>query len=139
MENKKPNEKQIEEIADLLDCGMLCFYHRSTGTIESHPDPDDPFFDPEPWEDLMEKIEADWTNYDRFEKMESREAYQVMEKFAFSLDDAVFREEILQELSKRKPFQHFKMLIDDSEYRQDWFDFKKKAYIEFVKEQIDGM
>ncbi|MBD3630295.1 hypothetical protein [Cyclobacterium sp.] len=139
MENKDPNEKQIEEIADLLDCGMLCFYHRPTGTVESHPDPDDPFFDPEPWEDLMEKIEADWTNYDRFEKMDSREAYQVMENFAFSLDDVVFREEILHELSKRKPFQHFKMLIDDSEYRQDWFDFKKNAYIEFVKEQIDGM
>ncbi|WP_163379195.1 hypothetical protein [Cyclobacterium sp. SYSU L10401] len=139
MENKKPNEKQIEEIADLLDCGMLCFYHRPTGAIESHPDPDDPFFDPEPWEDLMEKIEADWTNYDRFEKMESREAYQVMENFAFSLNDAVFREEILHELSKRKPFQRFKMMIDDSDYRQDWFDFKKKAYIDFVKEQIYGM
>ncbi|WP_339701628.1 UPF0158 family protein [Algoriphagus aquimarinus] len=132
----KPTEKDIAEIADWLDCGMFCFYHKPTGVIESHPDPEDPFFDPEPWEELIEKIESDWNNYKSFEKMDSREGFQVMEDFAHSLSDFYFREKLLKQLSNRKPFQSFRYMIDESEYRQDWFDFKKKAYIEFVKGQI---
>ncbi|MEB2776567.1 UPF0158 family protein [Algoriphagus sp. D3-2-R+10] len=116
---------------------MLCFFHIPTGTIESHPDPQDPYFDPEPWEDLIEKIESDWGNYMRFEKMDSNEGFKVMENFAYSMTDSYFREKLLDELSRRKPFQNFKFTIDTSEYRQDWFDFKKKAYIDFVKKQLE--
>lgn len=133
----KLTAQHIEEIADFLDCGMLCFFHVPTGTIESHPDPLDPYFDPEPWEDLMEKIESDWGNYIRFEKMDSREGFTVMEDFAYSMTDSKFREKLLDQLSKRKPFQNFKYTIDTSKYRQDWFDFKKKAYIDFVKGQLE--
>lgn len=130
------SDKHIEEIADLLDCGMLCFYHKPTGAIESHPDPNDPFFEGEEWEELIEKIEADWDNYIRFEKMSSREAFQVMEDFAGSLSDSPFQDKLFHQLSNRKPFQNFKYTIDNSKYREDWFDFKKKAYMEFVKGQI---
>lgn len=132
----KLTEQHIEEIAELLDCGMICFYHRPSGTIESHPDPNGPYFDPDPWQDLMEKIDSEWMNYVRFEKMDSREGFQVMEDFAYSMTDSKFRDKLLDQLSKRKPFQNFKFTIDTSEYRQDWFDFKKKAYIDFVKQQL---
>ncbi len=47
-----------------------------------------------------------------------------------------FQDKLFDQLSNRKPFQNFKFMIDSSEYRQDWFDFKKKGYIEFVKGQI---
>jgi hypothetical protein len=130
-------DEHIAEIADLLDSGMICYYHRPTGTIEYYPDPDNLYFDPEPWQDVIDKVENDFDNYDRFEKMDSNEGFQVMENFAYSLTDNHFREQILNQLSKRKPFQHFKILIDSSDYRQDWFDFKRNAYIDFVKEQIE--
>lgn len=84
----------------------------------------------------MDKIDNDWGNYTRFEKMNSNEGFEVMENFAHHLSDLKFRERILDRLSNRKPFQNFKLLIDSSAYRQDWFDFKKEAYIEFVKRQI---
>lgn len=129
-------DKHIVEIAELLDCGMICYFHRPSGTIESHSDPYDPYFDPEPWQDIIDKIEDDIDNYDRFEKMDSNQGFLVMENFAHSMADNVFKEKIFDRLSKRKPFQNFKILIDSSNYRQDWFDFKKKAYIEFVKRQI---
>lgn len=129
-------DEHISEIAELLDCGMICFYHRPTGTIESYPDPDDLYFDPEPWQDIIDKIENNWSSYDRFEKMDSNQGFQVMENFAHSLTDINFRNRILNRLSKRRPFQNFKLLIDSSDYRQAWFDFKKQAYIEFVKQQI---
>jgi hypothetical protein len=131
-------KEHILEIAELLDCGMICFYHLSTGTIESHPDPYDPYYDPEPWQDIIDKIENDWDNYIRFEKMDSNEGFRVMEDFAFSLPDLKFKEEILKRLTRRKPFQNFKALIDSSNYREEWFNYKKEAYIEFVKRQIEA-
>lgn len=129
--------EQIEEIAEWLECGMICFFHRPTGTIEYHPDPNDAFFEPEPWEDAMDKIDGDWDNYIRIDKMDSSEGFQVMEDFADELPDGKFRESVLEQLSNKKTFRNFKNMIDDSEYRQDWFDFKRKAYIEHVKQQLE--
>jgi hypothetical protein len=131
------SDKDISEIADLLDCGMVCFYHRTTGEIESHPDPDGLYFDPEPWQDVINKVENDWANYAKFEKMNSNEGFQMMENFAHSLSDNYFRDKILDQLSGGKPFQKFKRLIDSSDFRQEWFDFKNNANIDFVKRQIE--
>lgn len=130
-------DKQISEIGELLDCGMTCFYHIPTGEIESHPDPNDGYFDPEPWQDLIDKIESDWGNYERFVKMDSNESYQVMERFANSLTDTKFRDKVIESISRRRPFQNFKRLIHHSEYLQMWFDFKNQSYIEYVRAQIE--
>lgn len=129
-------EEQISKIVELLDCGMICFYHQPSGTIESHPDPDDIYSDLEGWQDTIDKIQNDRDNYETFKKMNSTEGFELMEKFAHSLADTSFRNKILNGISKKKPFQNFKMLIDSSDYRQEWFDFKKNAYINFVKEQV---
>ena len=130
-------DKHISEIADLLDCGMICFYHETTGKIESHPDPDGLYFDPESWQDVISKVERDWANYIKFEKMNSNEGFQLMENFAHSITDKTFKNKILDQLSGEKPFQKFKRLIDSSDFRQEWFDFKKNATIDFVKRQIE--
>ena len=130
------SKELISEIASELECGMFCFYHIPTGTLETHPDPDDPYFEDEHWQEAMDKIEQDKDNYIRFEKMDSNQAYKVMESFAFSLDDTAFRDKILERLERRKPFQNFKQLVDYSEYRQAWFDFRSQAHVEWVKEQM---
>ena len=56
----KPSQKDIKEIAELLDCGQLCFFHKKTGNIEHHPDPNSEFFDPDMWHDEIIKIESDF-------------------------------------------------------------------------------
>lgn len=132
----KLSQELIAEIASELECSMLCFYHLPTGTLESHPDPDDPYFEDEHWKEAMDKIESDRDNYIHFDKMTSHQAYEVMENFAYSLDDTAFRDKILERLERRKPFQNFKHLVEYSEYRQDWFDFRTNAYVEWVKKQL---
>ena len=132
----KPTEEHIKEIAELLDCGELCFFHESTGTIEHHPDPDSEYFDPEPWQETLDRIDANWSEYQRFEKMDSNQAFRVMEDFANSVTDENFRTRLFNQLSQRKPFSKFKWAIDNSEYRQNWFDFKEQAYINWVREQL---
>jgi len=68
--------------------------------------------------------------------MDSSQSFQVMEDFANSLTVTQFKDKLLYQLSNRKPFQNFNHTVDESEHRQDWFDFKKNAYVEFVKGQI---
>ncbi|MEM6830358.1 MAG: hypothetical protein AAF551_07560 [Bacteroidota bacterium] len=133
-----PTEKDIREIAELLDCGERCFFHEPTGEIEHFPDPDEMYSDTEYFQETMDKVDADWSNYLRFEKMDSRQAFQVMEDFADSLADKNFQSQLFNLLSKNKPFSKFKWAIDNSDYRQNWFDFKEQANIAWVREQLRG-
>ncbi len=131
-----PTEEDIKEIAELLESGELCFFHEPTGTIEHHPDPDNPYADLDEWQETIDKIEADLTNFKRFEKMDSRQGFRVMENFANSITDENFRAQLFKFLSARKPFSKFKWAVDNSKFRQDWFDFKAQANIDWVQKQI---
>ncbi|MBI1308106.1 MAG: hypothetical protein GC181_15990 [Bacteroidetes bacterium] len=136
-------EKQIEEIAELLETGMVCYIHRITGEIESLPKTEENEFffsaDEElPWQDVLDKIEKDRDNYHIIEGMQSSEAFEVMQNFADQITDNYFRDKIYRILSNKNPFRHFKTLIDSSPYRQHWFDFKKLAYIDFVRKQVSN-
>lgn len=130
-------EQKIKEIAEWLETGMMVFYHKQTGEIFYHPDPYDPYFDPEPWQEKIDKIESEREKYLRFESMESWQAFKVMEHFADSLSDLKFKGMVYDRLSRKKPFQNFKMLVESSDYRQEWFDFRDNATIEWVKEQLE--
>lgn len=128
--------EHLVEIAETLEMGLTCYYHRPTGAIEAHPDLNDAGLDIDLWEDVIEKIENDRDSYERLENMDSKQAFKVMEDFAYSITDLPFRDQILDRLSAKKPFQNFKMLVDFSDHRDDWFRFKRQAYIEFVKRQL---
>jgi len=130
------SDEQIEEIAEILECGEICFYHLPTGILEHHPDPENPYFEPEQWKQTIDKIQADQKNYKRVEMMDSRQAFQVMENFANSLNDINFKNSLIELLLERKPFSKFKMMVENSNHRQDWFDFKRLANINWVTKQL---
>jgi hypothetical protein len=134
----KLTDKQIAEIAELLDCGLICFIHQPTGTIEYHPDNLDQYFDSEPWQETIDKIDDNWDDYERIDKMDSYSAFLVMEEFADWVIERKFKERLYAILNRPKPFSTFKAVVETSKYRQDWFDFKKEAYIDWVKKQIDN-
>lgn len=132
-----PSKEDINEIVSILEMDVICFFHRPTGTIESFPDPDTMDFDREVWQEAIDKVNADKKNYTRFDTMDSHYGFKTMEAFALSLDDLEFRNGLNEQLSRNKPFNRFKRMVDESDYRQDWFDFKHNAYIHWVKKQID--
>ena len=132
----KLEEKDTKEIAELLDCGEICYYHKVTRAIEHHPDPNSDYFEHDMWEESIEKIESDFSNYLRFEKMDSRMAFKVMENFTNRINDQEIQNTLIKSLSQAQPFRNFKWIIDNSDYRQQWFDFKTQAYIEWVNNQI---
>lgn len=62
--------KQIEEIAELLDCGMKCYYNIKTEEIKSILDADRWMeTDDELWENELEEIENNRNDYVEFEGM----------------------------------------------------------------------
>ncbi len=131
-------EKQIEEIAENLDCGLRCFYNLKTGEIKTLLNFNSWIgADEEPWEEESREIDENWDDYFEFEGFESHESFKIMVDFAESVDNQKLQNRLIYALNKSKPFSNFKWQVDNSgEYRQQWFDFKKMRYIEWVKDQI---
>ncbi len=135
----KPTKKQIQEIAENLDCGMRCFYNLKTGEIKTILNFDSGIgVDEEIWEEESKEIDKNWDDYFEFEGFESYESFKIMEDFAEIVEDTKLQNKLINALNRPKPFRNFKCQIDNSgDYRQQWFDFKKMRYIQWIKEQID--
>ncbi|MFA5806253.1 MAG: UPF0158 family protein [Melioribacteraceae bacterium] len=132
-------EEQIKSIAEDLDIGMKVFVHIETNEIKSIINLEENIYaDEEMWEEDIKEIEGNIDKYLEFEKMDSRESFQVMEEFVETVQDEELRKKLELGLSLSKPFRNFKDIIDDdNEYRTKWFAFKNAKHIEFVKGQLD--
>ncbi|MFK7784310.1 MAG: hypothetical protein AB8B56_04290, partial [Crocinitomicaceae bacterium] len=91
----KITEEHIHEIAGLLDCGLVCFFHTENGSIESHPDDMDLVYDYEPWQEIIDKIELDFDKYLKFVKMDSSQSFKVMAEFVDQLDPHKFKVKLM--------------------------------------------
>ena len=124
-------------MAEHLLCGNLCFLNTITGDFEYHPAEMDLFPDEEsPWQEVIDKLENNWSDYIRIEPMNSNQSFVVMESFADQLEADGFRKKLLAALSRPKPFRNFNHLIHESDFRQEWFDFQQERNVEWVREQI---
>ena len=126
----KLTEKQIEEIADNLDCGMRCFYNLKSGEIKTLLNLDSWMgADDELWEEETKEIEDNLEDYFEFTGFESQESFSTMADFAEEVDDKALQNRLINALNRKKPFQNFKWQIDNSgEHRQKWFDYKKMRF-----------
>lgn len=131
------SDQQIKEIAGELDCGMVCYIHKETGEIELLPSDNLLTLDDELWQDLIDKIESNRDQYFALSPMDSNEAFEVMENFAFTVQDEELKNRLHKILNRPKPFANFKIEVDESDFREYWFAFKNAAYIKFVEEQIE--
>ncbi len=134
-----PDQQQIQEIAEQLDCGFRAFCHKATGKLIFIIDSSKfPVVD---WEEEEEQdqaaIEANREDYIEIEAMGSSDSYRVMVDFAEQLPDARLREKLLGALHKRGPFREFKYVIDNSgDFREAWFAYKNQRYVDWVNQQL---
>ena len=135
----KLSDEVINSIAQDLDCGLVCYVHKETGEFKSVVDVDNPYADDiEPWKEDLDEIEANRDQYLLIEKMSSGDAFRVMVRFADSLQDEVMRNRLHDALSKRKPFSHFRYVVDNHEdIRQAWFKFKNARYEDWVRSHLE--
>jgi hypothetical protein len=123
--------------------GMVCFLNTGTMETESLLSDSYPVSGDDEYEalcrEIYDKVDS-WEHFARIDPPESRRAYQIMEDFIENcIPDKDWRTKygLMEALSKRKPFQNFKYTIDNSPYRQSWFNFRQIQLEEFVRECLD--
>ncbi len=129
-------ERIVRDIAERISCGLVCYLNMDTLEMEDYPE----HTDPDEWEDMTgEKFEPQyekWENVLTFEPLPSSAGFRIMENFAEQLDNVKVSNQLVDILSRKKPFAHFNHYIHNSDYREDWFAFKNAAYEEHVRETI---
>jgi uncharacterized protein YkvS len=137
MDNLKQNI--IREIAQELDCGNECYYNLKTNEIIAIPNFSQ-VSDEEEFKEIfrkdLEKINGNKTGFVKIEIPESFQSFRIMERFVVQLNDQNFKSELQDLLGNKKPFRNFKNTIDQSEFRQSWFDFKQKELEKIVENQL---
>ena len=132
----------VKDVAGSIDAGFVCFLNTDTLEIDEFP------------RELLSNsylytmntgVSLDelnlkytqWENYITIEPLEGNESFRIMEKYAEQLDNARLRAQLVNVLYNPKPFANFKRIIDNSDYRQDWFDFKDNQLQDYVKTMIE--
>lgn len=133
-------KKIIKDIAGDIDCGLECFYNKKTGLVIAIPsgfdiyDIDD---DNEFYKDDLAILKKNEEDFISISPPASHDLFKFMENFVEELPEGRFKSQLENALQRKKPFQNFKSLIDDSDHRQDWFDYKQKALEQFVASEIE--
>lgn len=136
---KQPDKKLIKEIAELIDCGMVCFLNPDTLELVYMPQGMfDGTFDADtgPFEEDLERMDTEWERNIRIEPTESFESFRIMEQFIDEVDNRHLKNNLQNALEGKKPFRNFKNIVECSDYRQNWFDFKQKCLEEHVTGEL---
>jgi hypothetical protein len=129
----------IKGIAQELDCGNECYYNPKTNEIIAIPIFSN-FSDEEEFrkyfETELKNIKKNKADLIKIKGLESFESFKIMEQFIDQMAETQFKHELKIILQKKKPFQNFKNSIDNSDCRQDWFEFKKTEMEKIVENQL---
>jgi len=132
----------ISAIAQEIDMGMICFLNTETLEFDSVLGQTyDAYWDEDAEnnfnKEVYDKVDG-WKHSIRIEPPQSWQSFKIMEDFIETCisDDDPVKKRLWDAISRRKPFQSFKYVIDNSQYRQHWFDFKQSRLEKFVLEQL---
>ena len=85
----------------------------------------------------LKKVKKNKAEFIKIEVLESFESFKIMERFIAQIANEQFQAELEIILERKKPFQNFKNTIDNSDYRQNWFDFKQNVLEKIVETQLN--
>lgn len=126
----------INEIAQEIECGNDCYYNPKNNEIIMIPNLDD-MMDEDEFNDAfgaeLKKVRKNKSEYIKIEVLKSAESFKIMESLITQIADKQFQAELENILEQKKPFQNFKSKIDNSDYRQNWFDFKQNELEKIVE------
>ena len=142
--------KLVHDVAENIDCGLVCFINPETLEVEEIPkemvdglsyfsiNPEFENEDDEDDEDENEQkfLHEDWENCITVEPRESSESFKIMERFVDELNDKSLKNKLVNALNNRKPFANFKNIVESSNYRKEWFALKQHQLEIMVWEEL---
>ena len=135
-------EETVREIAEMLDCGHVCYLNPDTNETVFIPNPAswEYFEEPDMVTKELEKVDS-WEKRIKLTPPESFESFQFMESFIDELpeNESILRNKLISALSHSHPFARFKAAIDNCPYRQEWFDHKQRCLEKYVRDEISTL
>jgi len=135
-------EETVREIAEMLDCGHVCYLNPDTNETVFIPNPAswEYFEEPDMVTKELEKVDS-WERRIKLAPPESFESFQFMESFIDELpeSESTLRNKLISALSHSHPFARFKAVIDNCPYRQEWFDHKQRCLEKYVRDEISTL
>ena len=135
-------EETVREIAEMLDCGHVCYLNPDTNETVFIPNPAswEYFEEPDMVTKELEKVDS-WERRIKLAPPESFESFQFMESFMDELpeSESTLRNKLISALSHSHPFARFKAVIDNCPYRQEWFDHKQRCLEKYVRDEISTL
>jgi len=129
----------IREIAENLSCGFDCYLDPKTQEVVTIPNlsniADEEEFK-EAYKDDLKLIKSRKSDFLKLEVLDSFESFKIMERFVVQLTDTNFQSELDHILEMKRPFQNFKHAVENSDFRQSWFDFKQDQLEQIVETQL---
>lgn len=102
----------IKEIAEQLDCGFRAFIHKTTGQLLFVPDENNlTEIDLDPWDEELEQLENNFTDYYEIDKWTSREAFEIMSEFADQVSDNNLQSRLFDALRKKSRLESLSSLL----------------------------
>jgi len=132
--------KIISEIAQELNCGNDCYYNSKTNELITIPNFEEILDEDEFQETFgaeLKKVKEKKTEFIKIEVLESFESFKIMERFISQISKKKLQTELENILERKKPFQNFKNRIDNSDFRQNWFDFKLNELGKIVAKELE--
>lgn len=125
--------KAVKEIAENMSASFISYFNPDTFEIEFyHENTMMEVYDEDDKEDEYLSPEFKWENCITVNPLESRESFRIMERFVDQLKNKNEVARLSQALNGAKPFANFNHLIHNSEFRQEWFDFRQKELERYV-------
>jgi len=145
------HKKLVKSIAQSIDAGLVCYINTQTmevveifkelfDTYDLDFDEEDDEFEiddvAKSLKEDLNKIEG-WESKIVMEPLESHESFKIMESFiGKTIPEGNFQNKLIGAINRKRPFANFRNLIDDSDYLQDWYDFKQNYLEEHVYEMF---
>lgn len=135
----KFTNKQIAEFADSIDSGLICYIHKTTFKIDILLDRDssEHFGYAGEEDEFYEDIDKNFLDYVTIEKLDTHQAFKLMEHFAVQITNSKIRNRFFNALERQGPFRNFRHeLYDHPDIQKDWYVFKKNELIEHVRKEL---
>lgn len=133
--------EKIQDMAEAVGAGEKVWFHRTTHSFLSHPDPAHHSFSSELdylVEETLDEVMLDFDNYIEIPAPNPTESYRIMEGFADMQVDERIRHRLFDALGGKKPFKFFRSSVEEAELLDDWYDYYDARMEDYVMGKIEA-
>jgi hypothetical protein len=116
----------VKEIADNMSAQLISFVDAETLEVDAASQQLE-YMDIDEHDSISE-----WEDRIKIEPLDSHDSYEIMGNFVAQLPYGRERERLSEAINGYKPFANFNRIIHQSEFRENWFEFRQKELEKFV-------